>query len=269
MDNARASAVLDAYTASEQLIAERVETAVLERVTGFGDWYNHDAVTALATQLTALVESGQRNETALTDAYLQRIIAETIGTEVGSTALVDPAILRQGTTHVGAYTRLANQYRWQISLGIAASAAASAAVNRARTMAKTDLRMAARAQAQKTLSNKGVKLYRRVIRPELSPKGVCGICLAASDRIYFVGDLLPIHNGCKCAVMPIINGKDPGRFLTRGDLDRLYADAGDSTERWALFNQRYEITEHGEIGPMLVDPKHHFRGPDEVPMALE
>lgn len=269
MSNERSSAVLDAYTAKEAEIAQRVDTKILEQITGFTDWYNHDAVAALAANMAALVEAGQRNEAALTDAYLQRIFAEITGTAAAASPLVDPATLRKNVSHIDAFARVASQYRWQISLGVAAATAAAASTNRARTMASTDLRLAARAQSQETMATNGAKLYRRVIRPELSPNGVCGICLAASDRIYSVGNLLPIHNGCKCAVMPIVNGVDPGRDLTRADLDRLYSDAGDSAQRWDLFKQRYQITEHGEIGPMLINPKHHFRGPDEVPMALE
>jgi hypothetical protein len=38
--------------------------------------------------------------------------------------------------------------------------------------------------------------YRRVIHPELSKSGTCGLCVAAADRIYYVDDLMPIHTNC-------------------------------------------------------------------------
>ena len=37
-----------------------------------------------------------------------------------------------------------------------------------------------------------IRAYRRVIHPELSKGGTCGLCIAASDRIYFVDDLLAL-----------------------------------------------------------------------------
>ena len=100
--------------------------------------------------------------------------------------------------------------------------------------------------------------YRRVIRPELSKSGTCGLCVAASDREYKRGDLLPLHDRCKCIVLPIIADIDPGVRLNQDDLDRLKADAGSNSAK-DLKRTRYRVDEHGEIGPYLLARHHRSR----------
>jgi hypothetical protein len=117
-----------------------------------------------------------------------------------------------------------------------------------------------------TYAELGVKRYRRVLRPELSVTGSCGLCIAASDRIYRVRELMPIHPpSCKCTTLPIVGDDDPGRSLNRVDLDRLYAEAG-STAAADLRRTRYKVNEHGEFGPVLTRAGDSFRGPGNVPL---
>lgn len=282
MSSARVLALVDGHTAQREKLLARVDKAVQAHVLGFSGWYDHPAITDLTDRLVRVVEAGQRQNAALTDAYLTRVLSELLGEDVPSQGHIDPAGLRQGVTHQGVYGRLADQYRYQASLGVAATEITAAVVHRARSVAATDMQLAQTHQARRSMGGNDpggpalrfgrggdrVQGYRRIIRPELSKGSVCGICLAASDRVYGVGDLLPIHTGCVCDVMPIVNGADPGQDLNREELDRLYDDAGSNT-RGALVKQRYEITGHGEIGPLLINPKHHHRGPDELPMALD
>lgn len=96
----------------------------------------------------------------------------------------------------------------------------------------------------------GVKQYRRVIHPELSRTGTCGLCVAASTRVYRMRDLLPLHGGCNCTISPI-GAKDPGLDLTADDLRALYRKAG-GTSAARLRRTRYRVERHGELGPTLV-----------------
>lgn len=93
--------------------------------------------------------------------------------------------------------------------------------------------------------------YRRVIHPELSRGGTCGMCIAASDRLYKIAELLPIHAHCKCTIAAVTDEYDPADDLNAVDLNALYKDAGGNTVAH-LKRTRYRVDEHGELGPVLV-----------------
>lgn len=91
---------------------------------------------------------------------------------------------------------------------------------------------------------------RRIIHPELSLTGTCGLCIAASDRLYTVRELLPMHRLCKCTSAAVTEEFDPADELNAVDLRRLYRDAG-GTSRAHLKRTRYKEDQHGELGPTL------------------
>lgn len=92
--------------------------------------------------------------------------------------------------------------------------------------------------------------YRRIIHPEESKSGTCGLCVAAASRKYSRKDLKEIHNGCKCTVSVITEAEDPGFDLNEADLKKLYKAAG-STGRGDLQRVRVTVEENGELGPVL------------------
>lgn len=93
--------------------------------------------------------------------------------------------------------------------------------------------------------------YRRVLHPELSRSGSCGLCIAAADRWYSTAALLPLHANCKCGVAPAGSDYDPGFQLNSDDLKKLYEQAGGTTAA-ALKNVRVKTITHGELGPILM-----------------
>ena len=99
--------------------------------------------------------------------------------------------------------------------------------------------------------------YRRVIHPELSYGGTCGMCIAASDRIYHVAELMPIHAHCKCTIAAITEDYDPADDLNAVDLNQLYKDAG-GTSVAHLKRTRYKVDQHGELGSVMV-PKSKYK----------
>jgi hypothetical protein len=164
------------------------------------------------------------------------------------------------------YGRIADQYRWeQIANGADPEKALAKAKLRAEQAVDTDVSLAVREQETHTAKRLGIKLYRRVLHPELAKSGLsCGLCIVAADRVYGVDKFKrEIHLNCNCEMLPIENGKDPGISLNADDLESLYKAAGAAvgTDRetgggakqlGALKRVRVAITEHGELGPILV-----------------
>ena len=105
--------------------------------------------------------------------------------------------------------------------------------------------------------------YRRIIHPELSASGSCGLCIVASTRMYYMEDLAAMHGHCKCTVMPVTKDDDPGFTLSQDDLKKFYRDAG-STSGADLLKTRYRIEMHGELGPRLVREQDNWRGTEDV-----
>jgi hypothetical protein len=116
--------------------------------------------------------------------------------------------------------------------------------------------------AMNTLPDAKIAGYRRVVHPELNESGQsCGLCIVASTMHYTKRDLLPIHSMCKCETVEIYkqNGKlyDPGDQINMEDLDVFYREADKAgigtTHGWNLKKQRYEVVDHPEYGPTLVN----------------
>lgn len=97
--------------------------------------------------------------------------------------------------------------------------------------------------------------WRRVIRPELSMHGTCGLCVVAATQWYTRGDLKAIHHLCKCVSLPVTKTSDPGLRWNaedlRRNLDQIYGAAGDSTHGKDLKKIRVVVRDHGELGPIL------------------
>lgn len=179
------------------------------------------------------------------------------GTETVKSATASPDKL---------FERAAETYRYEKFTGKDHAAANTAAETRIASLVDDNMILSARMASQQTLklvSDKDARVigYRRIIHPELSKGGVCGMCIVAADRKYHIGDLQPIHTRCNCSIAPIakINGAyvDPGHRLNQDDLDRLYSHAKDAspdqraTSIEALTRTRYRIVQHHELGPVL------------------
>lgn len=163
------------------------------------------------------------------------------------------------------YGRIFDQARYNIvARGLTLEKVRSAAVSRAAHVAATDIMLADRAQSRQTMRTRGVQRYRRVIRPYAGKGGpVCGLCVVASDRIYSIEDLLPIHDNCRCETVPVGSAGDPGKTLNDQDLKDLYAAAG-GTGAGGLLRVQVAISEHGELGPILSYGNQNRRGITEV-----
>lgn len=175
------------------------------------------------------------------------------------------------------YGRVADGVRYDIvANGLEEPKARQRAMVRIAAAADTDMTLAVRAQYYKALrEGRTVRAdgWRRVLRPELSRTGPCGLCVVASDRIYKTEDLEPIHDLCKCEILPIIGDLDPGLILNVDDLEKIYGAAGGTGGDVIKNGKRHSgrlkairvvLTEHGELGPVLVDGSQHVRGMRQV-----
>lgn len=268
MDEDAVVRALARHTAAREALEERVTGIVARLVSEFDGWYDSPAITAWTADIVRSVEAAQYVTATVTDSYLSTVASEVIGQAVLPVGAVDPAGLRQGVTHQGVYGRLADQWRYQESLGTAADLIAQGVSARALSMVKTDLQLAFTHQSRRFMTERDIEEWRRIIRPEMSQTGVCGLCIAASDRMYYRGDLMPIHGNCHCGILPVKNGVDPGRSLNSSDLDALYGEAG-GTDQASLIDTKFVVHENGEIGPVLAREGDAFRGPDDVAAAAK
>jgi hypothetical protein len=201
-----------------------------------------------------------------TETISQRIRRERAERDAARAAVTDPA---------EPYARVADSYRYQVVAdGVTPDKAKRKALVRLAAIAETDITLAVREQVRKTLGTiPGVTGYRRILHPELSESGPCGLCVVAANRIYHVEDLKPIHDRCVCETLPIIGALDPGLMLNASELEAIYDAAGGTggeiikagrRHSAALKKVRVALAEHGELGPVLVDADQHHRGPREV-----
>lgn len=160
-------------------------------------------------------------------------------------------------------SRVAKEYRFQSSRGRTHAVALDAADRRLAAIVDGNLQRArviveerSIQQAQEKTADQDRKVigYRRIIHPELSKGGVCGLCVIAADRKYKASDLKAIHLECKCTVLEIFADFDPGQQLNGKDLDALYATAGGNT-RDLLKRTRYKLVDHDELGLLLTGKK--------------
>ncbi len=230
---------------------------------GFTGWYDQLAVKQLSKDVAALVSPTQRVMASQEDAYLSQVSTMMAPKPLRPVGPVQVTDLRANVAPEDVYARLAVQYRYERSVGTTEDKALTSVLTRADVMNQTDVALAARSEDQKFFEAHKITGYRRVIHPELSKGGTCGLCIAASDRIYRSDRLMPIHARCHCGVMPIIGGFDAGSSLNNLDLGTLYEDAAGGSGRTGtdmadLKRTRYRVDEHGELGPVLV-PKDSGR----------
>lgn len=256
--------LVDAQGLIQARLAQQAINAARHRIDSFGDWWDGNAVQALAADIAQAVSSAQKISAQTTDAYLTRASGMLTGKTIRAAGQIDVSRLRKGTTLDRVYNRLARDYRYLISQKKPVDDALAAVTARSESMIHMDVALAQRAQALVTMHQQGIKGYRRVLHPELAHvTGTCGLCIVAADQTYRSDRLMPLHNGCHCGMLPITDAHDPGQTLNQADLKRIYELAG-GTERDQLQRVQLKIHHHGELGPMLTNEKYDWRSPKDV-----
>lgn len=258
---------LDQYTSTLEDLKVQAAAAAEAAWLSFGGWYQTAAVVNVANEMADLSRTAQQTTVGMASQYVEHVLALLTGKPPRLPSPAAPSI-RNGADLTLVHMRPAEAFRRAIATGHEEAEAAEIVRQRAAGLMLTDLSLAAREAERARYAGAKVTRYRRVIRPELSESGSCGLCIVASDQVYTIEDLLPIHPPhCKCTTMPITKDSDPGLRINKSDLKAIYAAAGGSTKASDLQGVRVKVNEHGEFGPVLNRRGDQFRGPKSV--ALE
>jgi len=154
---------------------------------------------AFIRAVVPVIQGGQRATATLTGAWLKARLSEqgiTIPASVDLTPITDGL---RGVAPTDLYRRPFEQVRYSWTQGEQITQAVRAGRNRLVTLASTDLQLAHTTTAAQVLGDAdGVEGYNRVVAG-LHP---CDFCRNAATWHYYRADLLPIHDGCSCIVVP-------------------------------------------------------------------
>lgn len=259
------------HSAAREGLDDRTVAAILALYAGV-NFYDRLAVDEVAEAAADASNTAALLAAGLMAQYLATVTSTMAGEDIPSPSVLLPP-LRNGADMRRVFQRPMKLFRRQVAKGVPAAEAFKQAMTLAASITETNNTLAMREASRLTLSalgeQAGVTGYRRVLRPELAKSGLsCGLCIVASDRVYKKAQLMPMHGGCNCDVLPIIGAAggagDPGNSLNQLDLADIYAEAGNSSDSWDLKRARFGVAEHGELGPLLVVAGHKFTGPDDI-----
>jgi hypothetical protein len=230
----------------------------------YNRWDDVDAVAGMVARTATLVDAATTKTQLVTRAYATSVLQQ-LDALPTSLPPIPEGYPRANVTPLEVYSRPVEQYIWRRRNGGTMEDARKAFENRLTEIASADIAAADRDEAQNIYAaSPRVTGYRRVIHPELSKSGTCGLCIVASSQVYSTDDLLPLHGGsCNCDTLPITDGDDPGLRLNEDDLKTIYAAAG-STAAEDLLNTRITINEHGELGPVLVKHGDNYKTAEDA-----
>lgn len=266
------AALIAASAAAQARLADatvdQIKRLLSELLDGNG-WFFQSRVDAIVDEIVELMADSLESAADLTQGYIEGIL-DILEIDFDDIELdIDPRTIRNGVTPEREWNRPAEQARISRLLGADEFQANEKALVRAEQQARMDL-MLVRQQAEQEMwqVSGDIIAYRRILRPELSQFGPCGLCIVAASRVYKTSELKPLHNGCVCDVFPIVkdgSGQivDPGFDLNAEDLTSLY-EAGGGTNRQGLQRVRLKHLAHGELGPILADGKYKVRSKAEV-----
>ena len=219
------------------------------------NWYDEAAVTNIAAEASDYLAWMELRTAGAVDQFQTR----GSGLDAGSEEL-DLWLRNLESNPLEEFARPAREYRYQRTRGADHESATRSAVERAQNQTEIDLKLAETHRYRQNFRASGVTTYLRVPRPELSESGVCGLCIAASTRVYKTEDLLPIHGGCNCLTVPAGGGDEE---YARQEREKLYRELG-ATRKEELLRYRVRVDEHGQYGPILVPASHRTQTPREA-----
>ena len=252
LDLRRVIALVDKHAAGRESLVRAVMAKASRRLNQSvsRDFYTAEGQRRLAAELAALDRIAATTYANQTVAYLNAVSRQV---REPTPRVVEPLPRRpRGVDPVEQWLRPFEQFRYEYAKSSDEAAARGALLRRVELNVADDvalgMRIAARNHGQAARTVTG---FRRVVHPEQSRGGSCGLCLVASDQVYARDSLMPLHNGCNCGVAEIFNGADPGNSLNGRTLQDLYGEAG-GTGRQELQRVRVAVEQHDELGPLLI-----------------
>jgi len=234
----------------------------------FDKYYDGDLVAARAARSATMVDAATDGIRRQTKSYLSFAYQQFDDLQFPTDEEIDAQndqLLDRLVNPLDEWNRPAEQFRFAESQGQPRGKAIEVATKRVEELADLDMALAMRNTASNIFkATPKVTGYRRVIHPELSESGTsCGLCIAASTRIYSKEELLPLHDHCHCTVMPIVGDDDPGDFFNKEDIDllnELYKAAGGDNTAQGLSRVRFKVIQNSELGPYLVEEGSKTKG---------
>lgn len=215
---------VETYRRVTQTTRDQARAFAASRWAAMTSW-SDQAADELVRSVVPVVEAAERTTAAATVAYVERVTGRRPAVDLAS--ITGPAV-RNGASPLEVYRRPIIEARAHYSKNKKVETAVDVGLRRLLGNVELDTQRAATLAARDAMTSVGVREYRRV-----TSAGSCPLCVAASDRVYYTSDLLPIHTNCHCIVLPASRVPDALRPETRGD------DRG------------LRINDHGEIGPVL------------------
>lgn len=271
--------LVQTYAKQQASLTEALLRALLALWLPFTWWGRPDMVNAAAAASVVHVDAANRRARRLARTFMMRQL-EMIDAAPDALPPIVDTYERGGTPIVEVYKRPARQLEHKIRQDLKTLEQETGTktawpekvtddqwktfTDRLTSIVEDDLAATARDEAQKVLwAAPKIIGYRRVIHPEFSKTGTCGLCVVASSRFYTKGELMPLHDKCKCTISPMTDTRDLGLNLNRQDLDKIYAAAG-SYYAEDLKRITVQIREHGELGPILTKKGSEFRDVETV-----
>lgn len=207
--------------------------------------YDRANVDQWLTESLPLVEAARRQGMALTNAYVADAMQRG-PIELDIAALLQG--LRNGADPAEVYERPFITLWSSLQEGTGWADAVSAGLDRATSAVELDVQLSMRSAAEAIdLADPNVFGYERVANPS-----ACTFCREV-DGAYVKGSdgfVYALHNHCGCGIRPRKEPHPGAVKLPDGTEIRPYA--------YGPLNDNVAIADHGEIGPVLVDPTQHF-----------
>lgn len=282
MASRRDVAIVEAYVRRYNRL--RTTTGLLvgrlwDQYAGFDD----GAAERFATAAASTVVAAQTATGTQVDGYLAALAG---GTAEGlDPAAFTGAAVRNGADPLDVYLRSIIAARAAVGLKPFRDAMRLGR-NRAVSSAETDVALAQRA----AVNTSGATKYRRVLTGQS-----CALCATASTQRYHRGNLMPIHSHCDCGIAPILGSEDPGHVINRkllNDIKQQGPNVWESRgfgvddqgrvfvrDRSVSLNSqiegpdrlwrqrkpvRFDVNEHGELGPVLTEHGHDFTSAADI-----
>lgn len=228
-----------AHIEAERRLRDQTATAIAQAWTQLPSYDDTDVPSFLARAIPVVL-AAQRVSAALTNAFLgQRLGRQPLPLDLAQ--LVGAAV-RNGAAPEDVYRRPFVTVWSSLQDGVDHADAVLAGLERATSTAMMDVQLTMR----QTLVQVG-ELDERIVGYQRVPDGdACEFCQLVSGMRYLTSELMPIHNRCGCGVDVITSDQRDAFFGNRAnDLDLAMPDG-------------VGVAEHGELGPVLVNPEQHF-----------
>jgi hypothetical protein len=225
------SRLTEAHIEGEKRIREVTVRAVDRAWVGLPA-YNRENVPEFLVRALPAVRAGVRASVNLTAAYLARAREEQpAGIDVERVI----AGLRNGVPLEEVYSRPFVDVWSALADGALWADAVELGRDRAVTLAATDPQLAMRDTARSLDTGYG---YQRVADGD-----ACSFCQMVDGAYVKSGDAMPLHPMCGCSLEPLFEPSPLAVNLPDG----------------------VAVREHGELGPVLVDPAHNFKSSSDIP----